>query len=194
MRLGEVPPPPFPVLVQEQICSITGREEALFPSNGITSHTGGRGAFQPHWSWDPYLRQRIDCTCMHPGAHEHYLHITFDAAFFLLEINYISEGKTEDALVISSCLLFLASALMGKQKKQIYFPKLMRKTTAGCIFPALYKPKAQGWRFFDPFVLSCIVYDVFLSWPLLNTEKSLATNPPVCAAKTQIWFLLTERV
>lgn len=45
----------------------------------------------------------------------------------------------------------------------------------------LYKPKAQGWRFYDLTPLY-IVYDVFLLWPLLYTEKNLARNPPVCAA------------
>lgn len=46
MRVGELPPslPPslfLSQLVQEQICPITGSKEALFPANGITSHTGG---------------------------------------------------------------------------------------------------------------------------------------------------------
>lgn len=42
---GRVAPTLFPAflsqLVQEQICPITGSKEALFPANGITSHTGG---------------------------------------------------------------------------------------------------------------------------------------------------------
>lgn len=38
---GRVAPPPPCLLAQEEICPITGSKEALFPANGITSHTGG---------------------------------------------------------------------------------------------------------------------------------------------------------
>lgn len=61
---------------------------------------------------------------------------------------------------------------MGRQKK-IYFVKLFDEENSWLHPSQLYKPKAEGLMFYDLFIIV---------WPLLYTEKNLATNPPVCVA------------